>query len=175
MDAPIHQMADSQRLGTWGEEQVAAHLTRQGLTVGDVRDSPFMRAMDIDFLVQDGPHVVSLDVKSDQRAANLYIEELSTRYADGTGRPGWAYTSQADWIAYYFVKVGTVYWVPLGALREWMARRLTDFEAKYPQNWHGYGNKQHVASSQGRPVPRAVIAREVAGVRVETGLPKLEG
>ncbi|MBK8035333.1 MAG: hypothetical protein IPK17_38675 [Chloroflexi bacterium] len=68
----------------------------------------------------------SLDYKTDTRATqtgNVFVE---TKHSD---RPGWAYTSEADWLFYYLPDAWMVYVVGLPFLR---AKRLSGWAAQYP-------------------------------------------
>jgi hypothetical protein len=74
---------------------------------------------------------LSVEYKTDWRAArtgNAFIETVSV---DTANKPGWAFTSEADVLLYYCPGNGgeQVYWIPMARIRE----RLTRWQGRYPQ------------------------------------------
>lgn len=68
----------------------------------------------------------SIDYKTDTRAAQSGNAFIETTHSD---RPGWAYTSEADFIFYYLPQSQIVYAVGLKWLRE---KRLPQWVEAYP-------------------------------------------
>lgn len=159
------------RVGAWAEEQIALRFEQSGWRVDRVQKDPFGRGMDFDLVVESPVGGVFLiEVKGDRYATgNMYVEEVSNA---GKGSPGCLLYSRSDYIAYYFVALGTCYMVPTRAFQAWAARRLADYPIKQVRTGRGNQVQYH---STGRPVPMADIQREVPGVYVLDGLPVMEG
>lgn len=69
------------------------------------------------FTRKDDGAVCRVEYKSDLTASktgNAFVETVSV---DMTGKPGWAYTSQADYLVYYLPKDGTLYVITFDVLR----------------------------------------------------------
>lgn len=71
---------------------------------------------------------LTVEYKTDTRAArtnNAFIETVSV---DRVGKSGWAYTSQADWLAYFVPGQELVYLIHFSDLRQ----RLPKWATRYP-------------------------------------------
>lgn len=84
---------------------------------------------------------ISVEYKTDTTAArtgNAFVETVSV---DTSGKQGWAYTSQADYLAYYIPPDGVVYVMRFSRLR----RQLPRWDLLYPtrtipnQGYHTHG------------------------------------
>src|SRR5882724_1362383 len=62
--------------------------------------------------------VVAFEVKCEQQTTgNLFLETLSNKE---TGREGWFYTSQSDYVIYYFLDTNLVHSFSLAKARAWV-------------------------------------------------------
>lgn len=89
-----------------------------------------MQRLGIDrvFLNRESLMTHTIEYKTDSRAAqsgNVFIETVSI---DRDNKPGWAYTSRADFLFYYLPQVGRVYCIEMSTLR----RYLGDWVKHYP-------------------------------------------
>ena len=76
---------------------------------------------------RDGAHY-TVEYKSGlqtARTGNVFLETISV---DSVNKPGWAYTSQADYLAYYIPPDGLVYIIRFEVLRSQLPR----WERRYP-------------------------------------------
>lgn len=76
---------------------------------------------------KDGQEL-KIEYKADKRAAqtgNAFVETISV---DTTGKQGWAFTCQADFLLYYVVGVGPLYILRPGDIK----KRVAQWQRKYP-------------------------------------------
>jgi hypothetical protein len=95
----------------------------------------------IDRVFVAGQRRLAVEYKSDSTAAktgNAFVETVSV---DTSRTPGWAYTSQADFLVYFIPPDGLVYVVQLATLR----RALPGWLRRYPvraipnEGYHTHG------------------------------------
>jgi len=80
----------------------------------------------------------TVEYKTDWTAArtgNAFIETVSV---DTQGTPGWAYSSQADWLAYFIPDHRAIYLVAFADLRAQLPQWLATCKAAPPIPNHGY-------------------------------------
>lgn len=81
------------------------------------------------FTRHDNDHVFKVEYKTDWKATktqNAFVELISV---DSIGKPGWAYSSQADYLLYYLPEDILVYVIAFGNLRNC----LPAWVDKYPE------------------------------------------
>ncbi|MFN8452449.1 MAG: hypothetical protein U0521_28560 [Anaerolineae bacterium] len=71
---------------------------------------------------------LTVEYKSDSAAKRTHNAFVETVSVSARGKSGWAYTSQADWLAYYVPGDELVYLIRFERLRA----RLTTWAARYP-------------------------------------------
>ena len=111
-----HIFYKSARIGEIGCERIRRHLRETYRIETEPSDMPDQfRGIDL-----HAGHT-SYEVKTDQRAVdtgNAFIETLSNV---GSGRRGWAWTCQADWLLYFAtpdLELGTLFWLLPSMIRE---------------------------------------------------------
>ena len=105
------------------------------------------------FTPRQGPTIApfAVEYKTDTTAGfsgNAFIETTSI---DSTGKRGWAYTSQAEWLIYYIPARGLIYTIRLAKLRQKLAYWADTYPVKTARN-RGY-------STHGLIVPLTELAR----------------
>jgi hypothetical protein len=115
--------ADMREISKIGAIIVKKYLESIASTIEviDVRDETEYQKKGIDFLwrhtVNKSPVTTSIEAKTDRyTTGNFVIETVSVKESD---IPGWIYTSQSDYIAYYLVGYDTLYVIPTKELRDW--------------------------------------------------------
>jgi hypothetical protein len=101
-----HEFRNDLPRGERGEEVIREYLARRGLDVRSVTLTEQRRGIDLVYSIAR-----TVEVKTDGKAhetGNAAIELVSN---DRTGKPGWAYTCEADWLAYYIPADGRVFWL----------------------------------------------------------------
>lgn len=91
--------------------QFGWHIEKTGMTNGQ-RSGIDAR------MTRQGHEPISLEIKTDERTwttGNAFIETVSV---DTKNIAGWAYTSKANWLAYYLPQGGYFYLVRMSWLRE---------------------------------------------------------
>lgn len=130
MAQKVHSFDESLIEGARGEERVKSFLQSQGYTVSrnDIEDK-FRPDFHIDSHVSGRPEKVlvgkTLEVKSDARTietGNVAIELVSNI---GTGRPGWAYSTTSDFLAYLSAGDGLL-----------SIASLSDIRRRLEKAWH---------------------------------------
>lgn len=109
----------------------------------------------------------SLEIKCERKfTGNVFLETWSNH---PTTR-GWFYTSQADWLWYFFADVGRLYMFDLPALRRWARGHLNDYRERSV-------NRSQPNFTLGRAVPISVLANVdyVRYVNVLVAQRELEG
>lgn len=122
------QFQKSLKVGEVGEEAVKRIFTNlwPRYTLVDVRDNPEYQRKDIDFLYLSPMRFVgnkSIEVKTDTvmaRTGNIYLECMDNC---NTGRKGWFYASEADYLCYYDYHNDELYVIELAELR-WLVKRV---------------------------------------------------
>jgi hypothetical protein len=80
------------------------------------------------FMSRNQKHRLAVEYKTDEtasRTGNAFIEVVSV---DSSGKAGWAYTSQADYLLYYVPPRAFIYMLKMADIRE----RLSLWHQKYP-------------------------------------------
>lgn len=81
--------------------------------------------------------VHTVEYKADttaSRTGNAFVETISV---DTANKPGWAYSSQADWLFYYLPQDGLIYFWKFFALRRHLPRWAKQFPTRAIPN-NGY-------------------------------------
>lgn len=91
----------------------------------------------------------SVEVKTDTwDTGNFYLELVANV---GKAKPGWMFSSEAEWLAYIVVPTHKLYFMPLEELRDWY------IESRYTDSRHWKttftGSRQSGYQSQGVPCP----------------------
>jgi hypothetical protein len=84
---------------------------------------------------------VGIEIKSDgqgHRTGNVFVETISV---DRTGKPGWAFTSQADVLIYWLRKNGTGWLLDPATVRAkvWHWTRAYPVKTASNRDYHSYG------------------------------------
>ncbi len=99
----------------WFEiERVDAKVQREGI--------------DRYFTTRDHKRRLAVEYKTDEtasRTGNAFIETISV---DTSDKPGWIYTSKADYLFYYLPTRAVIYMLNMDLLRQ----RLSNWQAHYP-------------------------------------------
>lgn len=109
---------------------------------------------------------VSMEYKTDLRAAatgNAYIETVSI---DTRRKEGWAYASHADWLTYFVPGLRHVYMLQPATLRSY----LPDWLKEYPvvqARPDEHGSRRH--SGEGLLVPLPVLRRACEALAIYSG------
>jgi len=103
------------------------------------------RGIDRIFNDRTRDRTLRIEYKTDKTAArthNAFVEVVSV---DTENKPGWAYTSQADYLMYYIPGDDIVYVIRFDILREQLPRWADEYETRHVKN-DGY-------NTIGIPVP----------------------
>jgi len=74
--------------------------------------------------------VTTVEYKADttaSRTGNAFVETVSV---DTANKPGWAYTSQANWLLYYLPQDGLIYLWEFATLRRHLPRWVKQYPAR---------------------------------------------
>jgi hypothetical protein len=127
-----------------------------------------------DLLIATGPgSAASVEVKVQRRwTGNAWLETWSNKNLDHRGShvergstPGWLVTCRADVLAFHFLDLDTVHFLPLFRLQQWAfgtddrPGRVYDFPERRQRRY------AQPNDSWGRIVPMEVLAREVGTKR----------
>lgn len=116
----VHNFAQSMKVGEKGERLILDYLEQSPTIqrVLDVRDSAMYREKDIDFIVKTkNSQEYSLEVKTDTyTSGNIYYETMSSEETDSTGCLD---KTEADYLFYFFLNLGTLYILDMNKYREW--------------------------------------------------------
>lgn len=127
--------------------------------------SPAEQRQGIDrfFTTRNRKRRFAVEYKTDNVAArtgNAFIETISV---DVINKPGWAYTSQAEYLLYYVPGKAVVYMMPMAAIRRCLALWLEHFPHRQIPN-NGY-------NSYGLLVPLGEFERYAEGVFMTNSSP----
>ena len=116
----IHNFSHSVKVGEKGERLILDYL-EQSPTIQDiidVRHSPMYQEKDIDFLIKmKTGREYSIEVKTDTyTSGNIYYETMS---AEETGSTGCLDKTEADYLFYLFINLGTLYILDMNEYRQW--------------------------------------------------------
>jgi len=95
----------------------------------------------------------TIEYKADTKAAetgNVFIEIVSN---DRTGKAGWAFTSQADFLVYLVVGMGTLYFCEMAAVKKHAEGKWQRYRRVFCKNVGKY-------SSEGLLVPLDVFQKD---------------
>jgi hypothetical protein len=136
------------------------------VAVHNVEEDPAYQLYDIDLLWSfvDGEgqlRVLPLEVKGDRyhTTGNFFFETVSN---EGKGTEGCFLYTKAEWLFYYFVKIGHLYCLPMHGVRPWFEENLQRFKEQRTSTPIGDGRQHYV--TVGRLVPIEVVLQEVPGI-----------
>lgn len=118
----VHQFADKLREGMAHEATLDSVFRRMGYTVEPVGMDAQRKGVDRLMVSPGTRRVVRVEYKADSvasRTGNAFIETVSV---DTANKPGWALSSQADWLLYYLPLDDLVYCIKLETLRQHLPR-----------------------------------------------------
>ena len=139
-----HSWVHSKARGIAGERLVRAWMDLQGWTVEAIPDTDPRQRLGLDFIVADGDHQWTVEVKSCSRGdvtGNVFIETLSVSGDDKHAEQrGWLHTCQADWLYYLLVYSRQMIVCRMDAVRDMIPTWQT-YPIKTVQNakYHGEG------------------------------------
>jgi hypothetical protein len=115
-----------------------------------------------DLLVNtDDETIASIEVKTEVRkTSRLFLETVSNAVS---GRAGWLWTLDADWLFYYFEDTDDLYVVDFQRLRAWARSPSLDGNARRIDDYHERRQTTHWQpnTTYGRTVPIAVLEAEL--------------
>lgn len=140
----IHNFAHSLKVGEKGEALILDYLEQSPAIhkILDVRDSKLYQEKDIDFIlkIKNGQEC-KIEVKTDTyTSGNIYYETMS---AEETGSTGCLDKTEADYLFYFFINLGTLYILDMNQYRDWFQIHKPMFDdagyQKKPKNlrWNG--------------------------------------
>ena len=103
--------------------------------------------------------IYTVEYKTDWTAARTGNAFLETISVDTANIPGWVYTSQADWLAYFVPQQAVIYLIAFTALRARLPQWLDSCKAAPPIPNHGY-------HTHGILVPLSEFARAARRIEV---------
>lgn len=85
--------------------------------------------------------VLAIEYKTDERAGQTHNAFVETVSVDTASKPGWAVTSQADYLAYYIPGDGLVYIIKFSKLRLALSRWEKIYQTRQIKNsgYHTHG------------------------------------
>ncbi|WP_414039354.1 hypothetical protein ACJU26_09000 [Acidithiobacillus sp. M4-SHS-6] len=108
----------------------------------------------------------SVEVKTDTwDTGNLYLELVANEERE---KPGWLYTSEAQWLSYVVLPQSRMYLVPFPELREWYRRSVYTQKSFWKRTFTG--NREGGYHSWGVPCPITDILRETTHREVDIGI-----
>ncbi len=140
IEQPPYQFSSQVKTGTRGETFLDDFFSRW-FQIAEAGTDDQRRGIDRYFTTRNHKRRFSVEYKTDERAArtgNAFIETISV---DSSGKAGWAYTSQADYLLYYVPETGLIYMMKMGLIRE----HLSSWKEEYPlrqipnQGYHTHG------------------------------------
>ncbi len=88
----------------------------------------------IDFWFSHGGFDVAVEVKTDFTAGTTGNAFIETTSVDTSGKPGWAYSSRADFLLYYVPPNRVVYIMPMREIRKLLPVWLKRYERRKIRN-----------------------------------------
>ncbi len=109
--------------------------------------------------------LVKVEVKGDrnEKTGNLFFETKSNR---DLNTPGCFMSSEADWMVYCFVNIGSIYVIPLKAARAWFLKNMNSFREVTTKSHRKTENENSTWYTVGRLVPRQRLVNEIAEVKL---------
>lgn len=123
---PVYDFDEQHTQGEGGEAFLDSFFEARGHQVLPATRGQQRSGIDRVFL-WDGKMAL-VEYKTDflaHKTGKVFIETVSI---DREDKPGWAFSSQADFLVYYAPGLDTIYVIPLETLREY----LPEWEEKYP-------------------------------------------
>lgn len=139
-----HDWASAKARGQAGERLALEWMHLQGFQVEAIPDTDPRQRQGLDFIVTDGSHTWSVELKSCSRGdvtGNIFLEILSVNGdGDRQERLGWLHTCEADWLYYFLVYSRKMMVFRMDALRDLMPV-WSAYPTKRVQNkrYHGEG------------------------------------
>lgn len=125
---------EQMQTGDQGEKIMDDFFAARGYTIRPATPEEQRRGIDRAFRSPKTGRVSLVEYKSDHTAArtgNAFIETVSV---DSAGKPGWALTSQADYLVYFIPPTGTIYVIPFLAINWELPRWIRDYPPREAQN-----------------------------------------
>lgn len=106
---------------------------------------------------ESGFRTESVEVKTDTwDTGNLYLEIVANEEKE---KPGWLFTSRADWVAYHIIPLRFLALLDLSALRQWYLASPYTEKRYHKRTWTRTGEGGY--RSIGVPCPASEILAEV--------------
>ncbi len=116
--------------GVEAEKLVADYLDRMGFYVEEAKDMALQRKGIDYFVVSPTGVLMSVEIKTDFRAAetgNVFLETVSVEKYGIVDKLGWIYTSAAQVLVYYVTGLEEIYFVDMTAFK----MKVADFKEWY--------------------------------------------
>lgn len=158
-----YTFSDSMTVGKQSTTDVTQYLEQvKGYKVENVEDVPEYQKKDIDLIARTSAGTMTIEVKGDRyyKTGNYFLETVSNRNKETLGC---ILYSEADFLFYYFVEPKELHIIDMKKLQHWFKRNSHRFKERYVRTKSTDGKILY--SSEGKLVPRAVLAKEV-GVTV---------
>ena len=137
----VYSMTDQRKKGEAAEVRLDRHFADRFLIAPASREQQ-RQGIDRLFTHRESGSTYTIEYKTDWTAArtgNAFVETVSVDTAD---IPGWAYTSQAEWLVYFIPKQRTIYLIAFDDLRANLPHWLAICKAAPPipnYNYHTLG------------------------------------
>lgn len=133
----LYEMNGQLQKGEAAETQLDQHFADRFQIVPATREQQ-RQGIDRLFTHRETAKSYTIEYKTDWtagRTGNAFVETVSV---DMEGIPGWAYSSQADWLAYYVPGNATIYLIRFTHLRVQLPQWLRTCKAAPPIPNRGY-------------------------------------
>lgn len=140
----IHNFAQSLKVGEKGEGLILDYLEKSPTVqnILDVRDSPMYQEKDVDFILKmKTGKEYKIEIKTDTyTSGNIYFETMSSLETDSVGC---LIKTEADYLFYFYINLGTLYIMDMKKYKEWFEMHQPIFDdagyKKHPKNarWNG--------------------------------------
>lgn len=132
----IYDFQTQLRAGQTHEEYLDA-FNRQWFDIREADRDEQRRGIDRIFTEKNTGAIYTVEYKADTtatRTGNAFVETISV---DTANKPGWAYTSKADWLLYYLPASGLIYFFEFAKFRRHLPRWAREFPTRSIPN-NGY-------------------------------------
>lgn len=132
-----YAMADQLAKGEAAEATLDRHFANRCIIQPATRAQQ-RQGIDRIFIHRQSGASYTVEYKTDWTAArtgNAFVETVSV---DSQGVPGWAYTSQAEWLVYFIPEQSTIYLIAFSDLRARLPHWLATCKAAPPIPNRGY-------------------------------------
>lgn len=146
--------------GECAERRLDKHFRNHGYKVTPATRQQQRQGIDRVFVTSPRRKRLLVEYKADWTAAetgNVFIETISVKRNGRQRRRGWAFTSKADWLIYFFPEDDLAYCISFVHLRDVLDKWI----AKYPA--HSIPNERY--TTHGIVVPQMVLERLAVAVR----------